>query len=85
MKPAERIHAAFESLLAEEKKRLFQPIARYLARRYIEGDAVEIARLCDEELDPTGNLLGWVREEAGLLRVHADTTRPTRVNTSTHS
>jgi hypothetical protein len=62
--PAERIQRAFEALLAEEKRRLFAPVASYLAPLY-KNDPVKIAQLCDERLDPTGNLLGWVRIEAG--------------------
>jgi hypothetical protein len=67
VKPAERIQTVFEALLAEEKQRLFRPFARYLAPLY-EKDPTAIARLCDEELDQYGNLLGWVREEAAALR-----------------
>jgi hypothetical protein len=37
--------------------------ARYLAPLYREDD-VEIARLCDEELDQSGALLGYVRDAA---------------------
>lgn len=70
------IQASFERLLAEEKKRLFTPLVCYLAQRYNDGEAVDIANLCDDRLDPTGNLLGWVREEAGKLRNNLAPTVP---------
>ena len=44
------------------RKAALWPIAKWLAKRYATGEQVEIARLCDEELDCTGNLLGWVRD-----------------------
>jgi hypothetical protein len=36
----------------------------YLAERYKTGEAFDIARLCDETLDPSGRLLGRVRDVA---------------------
>lgn len=36
----------------------------YLAARYKAGEAVDIARLCDEKLDASGRLLGRVRDVA---------------------
>lgn len=36
----------------------------YLAEQYRNGQAVEIAGLCDERLDRSGALLGEVREVA---------------------
>ncbi len=62
------IDTAVAEILMLEKKRLFRPLAVWLAEKYEKGESAEIARLCDEQLDTTGNLLGWVREEAGKLR-----------------
>jgi hypothetical protein len=46
---------------------------RYLASKYREGRANEIAGLCDEDLDRSGRLLGEVREAA---RTPQDSTDP---------
>lgn len=51
--------------------------ARYLAPHYLR-DYAEIARLCDEELDRSGALLGYVREEAGKLTGATDITSETK-------
>lgn len=46
-----------------ESKALRMNFAKYLVPAYLENP-VEIARLCDEELDRTGNLLGYLRQAA---------------------
>jgi hypothetical protein len=53
-----RIHS-----METEMKALRKNFARYLAPAYLENP-VEIARICDEEIDRTGKLLGYVREAA---------------------
>ena len=40
-------------------------ISRRVARAY-RADSVNVAALCDEQLDRSGNLLGWLREYAQL-------------------
>jgi hypothetical protein len=65
--PKEIIIEAFGRALFEEKKRLFAPLVQHLADRY-GAQSAEVAKLCDEQLDPTGNLLGWVRNEVALRR-----------------
>ena len=50
-----------------EAKTLRKNFAKYLAPIY-EKDRTAIAILCDEQLDKTGNLLGYVREEAETIR-----------------
>lgn len=50
-----------------EIKALRQNFARYLTPAYLENP-VEIARICDEEIDRTGKLLGYVREAAADAR-----------------
>lgn len=47
--------------LREVNARLRLNFARFLAPLYLKNE-VEIARLCDEELDQSGELLGLVRE-----------------------
>lgn len=42
--------------------------ARFIAPLYLENRA-EIARVCDEEIDQSGALLGYVREAARLLEM----------------
>lgn len=39
-------------------------LIRHLAERYAQSttEAAEVAMLCDKILDPSGNLLGWVRD-----------------------
>lgn len=59
---------ALGELLTAHKERILRPVAKYLAVLYSGGQATKIANLCDEELDPSGNLLGWVREEATALK-----------------
>jgi hypothetical protein len=49
--------------LATVRKTALLKVADGLAPLY-EKDRVAIARLCDEVMDPTGNLLGWVRQAA---------------------
>lgn len=41
-------------------------ISQRLAEAYLR-DPGKIARLCDEEIDRSGNLLGWLREAASSL------------------
>lgn len=41
--------------------------AKYLAPAYLENP-LKIANICDEELDCTGTLLGFVRDEARQLK-----------------
>ncbi len=41
-------------------------LAKRLVARYVESPE-EIARLCDEVIDPSGNLLGYLREEVAPL------------------
>lgn len=53
----------------EERERFKRELAKRLAPLYKGDEWVKIghlgiATLCDEVLDPTGNLLGFVREEA---------------------
>lgn len=43
---------------------IYNNFVRHLARQYRDGQAVEIAGLCDETLDRSGQLLGHVREAA---------------------
>jgi hypothetical protein len=50
----------------DEAKALRINIARWLAPQYLE-DQSKIATLCDETLDLSGALLGYVRHEAALL------------------
>ena len=50
-----------------EAKTLRKNFAKYLAPIY-EKDRTAIAILCDEQLDKTGNLLGYVRKEAEAIR-----------------
>ena len=49
-----------------EAQKLRLGFARYLAPLYVD-DALKIAKLCDEELDPTGSLLGYVRDEVARI------------------
>lgn len=50
-----------------EAYRLRRRMAKYLAQAYID-DPVRIAEDCDTLIDPTGELLGMVREEAASAR-----------------
>src|SRR4051812_20051776 len=62
------VEAALQSereAAAEARRVALRCVAKGLVPLY-RNDPVEIARLCDEELDRTGNLLGWLREEAAL-------------------
>jgi hypothetical protein len=52
---------------SEEAYRLRRNFAKFLAPMYVE-DHRRIANLCDDELDQTGNLLGYVRDEAMKLK-----------------
>lgn len=45
-------------------KAIHEHFVEYLAAKYKDGRAVEIAGLCDETLDRSGRLLGRVREAA---------------------
>jgi len=58
---------AIELEKAEDRARIrtLKGIAANLAQRYRENSS-DTARLCDEELDPSGALLGYVREAAAL-------------------
>ena len=49
-------------------------IAHRLAVAYNRSpsDSALVASLCDEGLDRSGNLLGWLREYAGLVKVQED-------------
>jgi hypothetical protein len=62
---AEYFRAALAHAAAEARRATLRRVAKGLVPLY-RNDPVEIARLCDEELDRTGNLLGWLREEAAL-------------------
>ncbi len=53
-------------LVMGESRKLRRNFAKYLAE-YYEDSPVEVAALCDEQLDRTGELLGYVREEAAAL------------------
>lgn len=46
-----------------ESKALRMNFAKYLVPAYL-ADRPGIAALCDKELDPTGNLLGYLRQAA---------------------
>lgn len=56
---------AIELEKAEERARvqLLKGMAANLAQRY-KTDPLAVARLCDDELDRSGALLGYVREAA---------------------
>jgi hypothetical protein len=58
---------AIELEKAEDRSRIqvLKSIAANLAQRY-RDDQLETARLCDEVLDRSGALLGYVREAAAL-------------------
>lgn len=45
----------------EERKCVLQSIAKNLVKRYL-ADPVATAYLCDDEIDRSGNLLGYVRD-----------------------
>lgn len=45
-------------------KIMFDRFVAYLALRYNNGEALYIAKWCDETLDRTGRLLGEVRNAA---------------------
>jgi hypothetical protein len=51
----------------DEAKELRINFARWLAPQYLENE-LKIANLCDETLDRSGALLGYVRHEATLLK-----------------
>lgn len=60
------IAEAREDLLAKakaESKALRMNFARYLVPAYL-ANRVEMARICDKEIDQTGNLLGYLRQAA---------------------
>lgn len=50
----------------DDADKLRRNFAKYLAE-YYKDSPVEVAALCDEQLDRSGALLGYVREEAALL------------------
>ena len=52
---------------ADDIFKLRRNFAKYLSKLYL-ANQVEIARLCDEELDRSGILLGYVREESAKVR-----------------
>ena len=49
-------------------------IAHRMAVAYNRGpsEAARIAAICDERLDRSGDLLGWLREYARLVRTQED-------------
>jgi hypothetical protein len=65
---AERATAELAALKAEPDK-LRRNFARYLAHDYLKNPT-NIADICDESLDKTGALLGYVREAARNLKDH---------------
>jgi len=52
----------------DETYKLRRNFAKYLATDYLENP-LRIADICDTQIDPTGKLLGYVREEAEQLRL----------------
>lgn len=76
---AEQVRDTFRSIatlrteiaaLRDEPEKLRRNFAEYLAHKYIKQPSY-IAELCDESLDKTGALLGYVREAARLLSADA--------------
>lgn len=59
----QRYEEAVIKFARTEREIALRRIAKGLVPLYRTSQA-ETARLCDEDLDPTGNLLGWLREEA---------------------
>ena len=55
---------------------MHQRFVAYLAARYNDGEAVEIARWCDETLDRSGRLLGEVRDVARSDPLRGDVGSP---------
>lgn len=52
-----------------DKRELAKRLAPlYVKDELIKVDYVSIAKLCDDVLDRSGNLLGYVREEAFAMR-----------------
>lgn len=54
-----------------ESRALRMNFAKYLVPAYL-ADRVGIATLCDTELDPTGNLLGYLRQAAKDAETHSN-------------
>jgi hypothetical protein len=48
-------------MIGQEELRLALLIADRLAQAY-EKDRARVAKACDEEVDRSGNLLGWLRD-----------------------
>lgn len=55
----------------EQLRLIYRNFVHHLAETYRDGNAVEIAGLCDEVLDRSGGLLGHVRDVA---RRHSERT-----------
>lgn len=53
-------------------------LAKRLAPKYVEN-YVDLARFCDEVIDPSGHLLGLIREEAAKLGLSPARERARRV------
>jgi hypothetical protein len=62
--------------VSEEGYKLRRNFAKYLAKAYLQ-DPLHIAVECDTLLDRTGELLGYVREEAAELK---KSLRPSTMN-----
>lgn len=55
----------------EERYYSEQKVVTALAHIYNSGGSTQIARACDQILDPSGRLLGVVRDKAAKTETHA--------------
>jgi hypothetical protein len=71
VRDAEQAAAELQTLRnkADEADKLRRNFARYLSHDYLKNPA-NVADICDNSLDKTGALLGYVREAAYNLKEH---------------
>ena len=66
----QRAELAAKDEALKDAEKLRRNVARYFASAY-RVDPVFVAEICDEQIDRTGTLLGYVREEAAALKAQS--------------